>query len=378
MNPGTLSAMTLAEDNPVFLASAGLALAALLTSCGHLAIAFVRTWPAEDDREKLRDIILLAGTANLVSLALAAIAWLGVAFLPFALIPYGSSAALMSKLNRLAPNTGDQVKAGAMNSIWLGGMSGWFLIALPALKEWPFLGEIALLITFLLCTFLNWGEFDRVVETRLQQEARSGWFRHAFAMQFHPGRALSFFFAIFMSGQARGNGLAGQEMLVAIIASVLAASAWHGTVRILYLKESSAGEFLARLGVGLGCLGAVFFGLPDSAVSLSAWTMAGICGALFGLFLIMMMILSAMHWFWTGRGASRQYHVISFLALIAAILAFILWLPVIQGASAFERLAVTSALCLVFASLPKDWVDWGGQQISGQPLGGRDGNCIGT
>lgn len=378
MNPGTLSAMTSAEDNPVFLASAGLALAALLTSCGHLAVAFARTSPPDGDSGKLRDIILLAGTANLVSLALAAIAWLGVAFMPFALIPYGSSAALASKLNQVAPHTGDQAKAGAMNSIWLGGMSGWFLIALPALKEWPFLGEIVLLVTFVVCTFLNWGVIDQHVQDGLQQGARRGLFGQAFASAFRPGPALGLFVVLLLTGQARDTGMAGQEMFVAFVASAMTISAWHGTAWILQPEQSDSGKFLTHLGIGIGCLGAIFIGLPKSAVSQSGWTMAGFGGALFGLLLIMLMFFSAMHWLWVGRRESRQYHLISLLALLATILAFILWLPLIQGVGDYERLAGTTALCLVLACLPEGWIDWGGRQIWGHPIRSQDGNRIET
>lgn len=374
--------MGLAEQNPVYIVAAGLALSALLASTGHLAIAFARSRPIDaqptDDDRKLRDITLLAGTFNLVSLALAGIAWLGVAFLPFALIPYGTSLALGTKLDRLAPNTGDQAKAGAMNSIWLGGMSGWFLIALPALKEWPFLGEIILLVTVLVCTFLNWDVIDQHLQGRLHQGARRGLFGQAFASAFRPGSTLSIFFALLLSGQARDTGVAGQEMFVAFITSALTISAWCCTARILKPEESGAGEFLTRLGIGLGCFGAIFIGLPTSAVSQADWTMAGVGGALFGLFLIMLIFLSATHWFWVGRREYRQYRLISFLALVTAILAFFLWLPVMQGVRDFERLAGVVALCLVFACLPKGWIEWGGRQVSGQPLRTQDGNRIET
>jgi hypothetical protein len=370
--------MGLAEHNPVFVTSAGLALAALLASTGRLAIAFARHQPVDAKSGKLRDIVLLAGTANLVSLGLAAIVWFGVAFLPFAFIPYVASLALVLNLEGLASDTAYQARTGIKDSIWLGALSGGFLIALPALEGWPILGQIVLIVTLLLCTFQNWGALDQHIQSRRQQDAGRGLFRHAVATQFRPGSALGMFLALFLSSQARRTGLAGQEMFVAIVASVLAASAWQGIAQILQPRESDYGEFLSRLGVSLGCLGAIFIGLPTSVDSLSTWMMAGVAGALLGLLLVVLMILSAMHWFWAGRSGSRQYHLISFLALMAAILAFILWLPVTQGVSEFERLAAASVLCLVFASLPKNWVDWGGQRISGLSLGKQDDERIET
>src|SRR5690606_22440089 len=117
----------------------------------------------------------------------------------------------------LAPNTGDQAKAGVMNSIWLGSMSGCFLIALPSLNEWPFFGEIILLVTFIVCIFLSWGVIDQHVHGRLQQEERRGLFGQAFASQFRPAPALGMFFTLLLVGQARDTGVAGQEMFIAFV-----------------------------------------------------------------------------------------------------------------------------------------------------------------
>lgn len=116
--------MGLAEHNPVFLASAGIALAVLLASTGQLAVAFAREAASNAESRSVRDVVLLAGTANLIWLGLAAISWQGAAFMPFALIPYFVALGLTSKLDVMAVAGEDSTINVAHDATWLGSKSG--------------------------------------------------------------------------------------------------------------------------------------------------------------------------------------------------------------------------------------------------------------